>query len=58
VSIGSTSFGADQTAYPAYPFSVDDLADVGVDEGTHVADYGKSSKFSGKIEYVTIEQKK
>jgi arylsulfatase len=39
-------------------FSVDDLADVGVDDGTHVADYGKSSKFSGKIEYVTIEQKK
>ena len=39
-------------------FSVDDLADVGVDDGTHVADYGKSSKFIGKIEYVTIERKK
>jgi hypothetical protein len=39
-------------------FSVDDLADVGLDEGTHVADYGKSSKFNGKIEYVTIERKK
>jgi len=39
-------------------FSVDDLADVGVDDGTHVADYGKSSKFNGKIEYVTIERKK
>ncbi len=39
-------------------FSVDDLADVGVDDGTHVADYGKSSKFNGKIEYVTMEQKK
>jgi hypothetical protein len=39
-------------------FSVDDLADVGVDEGTHVADYGKSSKFNGKIEYVTIDRKK
>jgi arylsulfatase A-like enzyme len=39
-------------------FSVDDLADVGVDDGTHVADYGKSSKFSGKIDYVTIERKK
>jgi arylsulfatase len=38
-------------------FSVDDLADIGVDDGTHVADYGKSSKFSGKIEYVTIERK-
>jgi arylsulfatase A-like enzyme len=39
-------------------FSVDDLADVGIDEGTQVADYGTSSKFKGKIEYVTIEQKK
>ena len=38
-------------------FSVDDLADIGVDDGTHVADYGKSSKFNGKIEYVTIERK-
>lgn len=39
-------------------FSVDDLADVGVDDGTHVANYGPSAKFTGKIEYVTIEQKK
>jgi arylsulfatase A-like enzyme len=39
-------------------FSVDDLADVGLDEGTQVADYGKSSKFNGKIEYVTIERRK
>lgn len=39
-------------------FSVDDLADVGVDDGTHVAEYGSSSKFNGKIEYVTIERKK
>jgi arylsulfatase A-like enzyme len=39
-------------------FSVDDLADVGVDDGTHVADYGTSSKFNGKIEYVTIERRK
>lgn len=39
-------------------FSVDDLADIGVDEGTPVADYGKSSKFNGKIVKVTIEQKK
>ncbi len=38
-------------------FSVDDLADVGVDDGTQVADYGASSKFNGKIEYVTIERK-
>ena len=37
-------------------FSVDDLADVGVDDGTHVADYGASSKFNGKINYVTIER--
>jgi arylsulfatase len=39
-------------------FSVDDLADVGVDDGTHVADYGKSSKFNGTISYVTVERKK
>jgi arylsulfatase len=39
-------------------FSVDDLADIGVDDGTKVADYGASSKFKGKIEYVTIERKK
>lgn len=39
-------------------FSVDDLADVGVDDGTHVAEYGSSSKFNGKIEYVTVERKK
>ena len=38
-------------------FSVDDLADIGVDDGTHVADYGASSKFNGKIEYVTVERK-
>lgn len=38
-------------------FSVDDLADIGVDDGTHVADYGTSSKFNGKIEYVTIEKR-
>ncbi|HNS18641.1 MAG TPA: arylsulfatase [Bacteroidales bacterium] len=39
-------------------FSVDDLADVGVDDGTWVADYGTSSKFNGKIGKVTIEQRK
>lgn len=39
-------------------FSVDDLADVGVDDGTHVADYGASSRFNGKINKVMIEQKK
>ena len=35
-------------------FSVDDLADVGVDLGTSVADYGASSRFDGRIEMVTI----
>jgi arylsulfatase A-like enzyme len=39
-------------------FSVDDLADVGTDDGTHVADYGTSAKFNGTISYVTIERKK
>jgi arylsulfatase A-like enzyme len=39
-------------------FSVDDLADVGTDDGTHVADYGGSAKFNGKIASVTIERKK
>jgi arylsulfatase A-like enzyme len=39
-------------------FSVDDLADVGIDEGTPVADYGPSSTFNGRIGKVTIEQKK
>jgi arylsulfatase len=38
-------------------FSVDDLADVGTDDGTHVADYGISAKFNGKIGKVTIEKK-
>ncbi|UKJ06671.1 arylsulfatase [Solitalea lacus] len=35
-------------------FSVDDLADIGIDEGTPVADYGESSKFNGKIDKVTV----
>jgi hypothetical protein len=39
-------------------FSGDDLADVGTDDGTHVADYGPSAKFNGKIASVTIERKK
>jgi arylsulfatase len=38
-------------------FSVDDLADIGTDDGTHVADYGTSAKFNGKIGKVTIEMK-
>jgi arylsulfatase len=36
-------------------FSVDDLADVGMDEGTPVTDYGRTDKFTGKIDHVTIE---
>jgi len=39
-------------------FSVDDMADIGVDDGTNVADYGASSKFNGTINYVTVERKK
>ena len=39
-------------------FSVDDLADIGVDEGTPVADYGADSNFTGVINKVKIEQKK
>lgn len=39
-------------------FSGDDMADIGIDEGTPVADYGKSSKFNGKIEKVKVEIKK
>ena len=37
-------------------FSVDDLADVGVDLGTFVADYGPSgSEFNGKLEKVVVK---
>ena len=39
-------------------FSVDDLADIGTDDGTWVADYGSSAHFNGKIGKVMIEQKK
>lgn len=39
-------------------FSVDDLADVGVDLGTPVIDYGTSSRFTGKIDSVVIETSK
>jgi arylsulfatase len=39
-------------------FSVDDLADVGTDDGTPVADYGAPAHFSGKLDKVTIETKK
>lgn len=37
-------------------FSVDDLADIGIDEGTWVTDYGRSARFNGKINRVTIQQ--
>ena len=36
-------------------FSVDDLADVGTDDGTPVTDYGKSRKFTGTLNKVTIQ---
>ncbi len=36
-------------------FSVDDLADVGTDDGTWVTNYGASSKFNGKLNKVTIQ---
>ena len=39
-------------------FSVDDLADIGMDEGTQVTNYGGSHKFKGKIKKVFIELKK
>ncbi len=39
-------------------FSVDDLADVGTDDGTQVADYGGSRKFTGTLNKVTITTSK
>ena len=39
-------------------FSVDDLADVGTDEGTPVVNYGLSPEFNGKIDKINIEVKK
>lgn len=39
-------------------FSVDDLADVGTDDGTPVTNYGASAHFSGKIDKVKIETHK
>ena len=38
-------------------FSVDDLADVGTDDGTWVVNYGNSAKFNGKLEKLTIQTK-
>lgn len=37
-------------------FSVVDLADVGIDLGTTVADYGPSSKFNGNIKKVVVQR--
>jgi arylsulfatase len=39
-------------------FSVDDLADVGTDDGTQVANYGGSAHFNGTLNKVTIETRK
>jgi arylsulfatase A-like enzyme len=36
-------------------FSVDDLADVGTDDGTPVANYGASAHFNGHVQKVTIQ---
>jgi arylsulfatase A-like enzyme len=38
-------------------FSVDDLADIGTDDGTWVANYGSEAKFNGRLEKVTIQTK-
>ena len=39
-------------------FSVDDLADVGTDDGTPVTDYGGSKKFTGTLNKLTIHTTK
>jgi len=39
-------------------FSVDDLADVGTDDGTPVTDYGGSKKFTGTLNKLTINTSK
>jgi arylsulfatase A-like enzyme len=39
-------------------FSVDDLADIGTDDGTPVTNYGAAAHFSGKLDKVTIETRK
>jgi arylsulfatase A-like enzyme len=62
--VGTITVNGKQVAESRLPktqsgiFSVDDLADVGIDEGTMVASYGKSSKFNGKLNSVKIETKK
>jgi arylsulfatase len=39
-------------------FSVDDMGDVGTDDGTWVANYGSAAKFNGKLNKVKFETKK
>jgi hypothetical protein len=53
----SSASGRIEKTHPRM-FSVDDLADVGTDDGTHVTDYGASSHFSGTLDNVKIETHK
>lgn len=61
---GSLSINGKEVAKGRIPktqagiFSVDDLADIGTDEGTPVTDYGKSVHFTGKINKVLLERRK
>ena len=48
----------DKTQPNAFSGTGNDLADVGTDNGTLVADYGSSSKFNGEINKLTIEVRK
>jgi arylsulfatase len=59
ISIDGTKVGEGRIAktQPGI-FSVDDLADVGTDDGTPVTDYGGSPKFKGTLNKITIELKK
>jgi hypothetical protein len=62
--IGTILVNGDKVAENQLPktqpgiFSVDDLADVGMDDGTPVTDYITSSKFNGKINKLIIDLKK
>jgi arylsulfatase A-like enzyme len=40
-----------------YIFSADETADVGVDDATHVADYGHDSRFTGSIDKIVLQLK-
>ena len=48
----------DKTEPNVFSGTGNDLADVGTDNGTRVADYGLSAKFNGKIIDLTIEVRK